>query len=807
MERIHDYINLYLSKNISFFPLFPSTKIPVVKHEEFYQRMPTKEELERWNKTYLNPSFWFAVWKNENHPLRKRWIEALQTEFKKIGRSLDEYNYEGEVNIAIASGFNDLILVDIENADFPNAESIFLNFTPFVVKTGKQHGYHLYFKCKTWKKNVVGKNGEIRANHQYVVAPPSKHPNGTYYRFLLTLDELKSKEIEEITESAIKTFIFSWIDAKEERRNNIWFYVKEELKKVPVKKGIRSDCIFVATAVAKNFFDEKKAFEEISEIPVCYDKLNEKKDPFEWWKRYEWDSITQIPKSAILKIFRWLENKIDFKFSDEFYSKLKEEISRSKERGYAYNLSNAEIVNEFLEILNKQVIVDEKGRMKAIANYLAEIAREINRMFFFATPIELDEVHVYREGVYVKCEAWLKQMLQKVWSASRLSQVKPVTDQKINEIIKALRKLTYVPISNFDPAGFVCLKNGIFNLRTFSFEPHNPEILFLKKLNIIYNPNAKSDEWDRFLEQVVDKKYHDVLYEFIGYCFLSDNRFEKALFIVGPRGSGKSTFLSVIQKIFENHYSAMSLQRITSYRFALGSMYDKFINIYSDLPVEELKDTSIFRELVSGDPIEVEIKYKQPFSFVLKCKLIFSANQLPKTLEKNMAFFRRLIIVPFPNTIHENQRDPDLKLKFDNDDVRSHIFNKAIEGLKQLLQNKRFSYEVTEEEIADYYEKASDPIAEFIDQHIVLDQNSVIRPHELYEKFIEFCKRHSYSQMSIQSFSIEMRSRLPIQKKIRKGYPYWVGIKYVEKKDEEEGEEDETISFDLQEVLNRDRSL
>ncbi|MEM2120777.1 MAG: phage/plasmid primase, P4 family [Archaeoglobaceae archaeon] len=801
---MRDYINLYISKNISFFPLFPSTKIPVVKHEIYYERMPTKEELEKWKQTYLNPQFWQSVWKNENNPLRKRWLEALQMEFKKIGRSLEEYTYEGEINIALASGFNDLIFVDIEEAKIPNAEKIFLNYTSYVVKTGKPNGYHLYFKCKDWKQNIVGKNGEIRANHQYVVAPPSRHPNGTFYRFLLPLSELQNKEVDEITKKVIEEFILPWIEAEEKKKNDVWFFVKEELKKVPVKKGIRSDCIFVATVIAKNFFDEKRAYEEICEIPVCLDKLNEKKDPYDWWKKYEWDSTNRVPKFAITRIFKWLENQIGFKFADEFYSKLRERIIQSREQGYAYEMSEAEITNEFLDILNRRVIIDENERMKVEVNYLAEIAKDISRMFFFATPIELDEAHMYRDGVYVKCEAWLKHMLQKIWSYSDLAKVKPVTHEKINEIIKALRKLTYVPLEKFDPPDYICLKNGIFNLKTFSFEPHNPRILFLKKLNVVYDPNAKSDEWDRFLEQVVDKKYHDVLYEFIGYCFLSDNRFEKALFIVGPQGSGKSTFLSTIQKIFDKYYSAMSLQKITSYRFALGSMYDKFVNIYADLPSDELRDTDVFREIVTGDSLDVEIKYKQSFPLVLRCKLIFSANQLPRVTEKNMAFFRRLIIIPFPNTISENQRNPELKLIFDSDVVRSHIFNKAIEGLKRLLQNKRFSYEVTEEEIADYYERASDPVTEFIDQHIVLDQNSVIRPHELYEKFVEFCKRYSYSQISIQSFSIEMRSRLPIQKKIRKGYPYWVGIKYVEKKDEEErGEEDETVSFDLQEVLNK----
>lgn len=55
------------------------------------------------------------------------------------------------------------------------------------VLTGSQKGIHLYFKVKTLPKNanvrVEGVGGfELRGDGQYVIAPPSPHESGYYYR-------------------------------------------------------------------------------------------------------------------------------------------------------------------------------------------------------------------------------------------------------------------------------------------------------------------------------------------------------------------------------------------------------------------------------------------------------------------------------------------------------------------------------------------------------------------------------------------------------------------------------------------------
>jgi phage/plasmid-associated DNA primase len=72
-------------------------------------------------------------------------------------------------------------------------------------------------------------------------------------------------------------------------------------------------------------------------------------------------------------------------------------------------------------------------------------------------------------------------------------------------------------------------------------------------------------------------------------------------------------------------------------------------NIDADLSNEALKNTGLLKKLTGSDDIPAEEKFRNPFHFKNHAKLIFSANQIPKTPDETDAFFARLIIINFLN--------------------------------------------------------------------------------------------------------------------------------------------------------------
>lgn len=78
--------------------------------------------------------------------------------------------------------------------------------------------------------------------------------------------------------------------------------------------------------------------------------------------------------------------------------------------------------------------------------------------------------------------------------------------------------------------------------------------------------------------------------------------------------------------------------------------------------VEMYEDQNIEKISISAEDIKVEINQlnSDPFLLTDYAKLIFNNNELPKDVEQNDAYYRRLLIVPFVVTIPVEERDSTL---------------------------------------------------------------------------------------------------------------------------------------------------
>ena len=68
-------------------------------------------------------------------------------------------------------------------------------------------------------------------------------------------------------------------------------------------------------------------------------------------------------------------------------------------------------------------------------------------------------------------------------------------------------------------------------------------------------------------------------------------------------------------------------------------------------------EAAIFKQMVSGEPVEARLPYGQPFILRQYAKLIFNRNELPKDVEHSNAYYRRFLIIPFDVTIPEHEQD------------------------------------------------------------------------------------------------------------------------------------------------------
>lgn len=313
-----------------------------------------------------------------------------------------------------------------------------------------------------------------------------------------------------------------------------------------------------------------------------------------------------------------------------------------------------------------------------------------------------------------------------------------------NEITDQIRgRYTVTDDDLGGPEGLIAAKNCVIDLINEETLEHSPEYRFLSSLGTEFDPDAECPRWRAFLNEVVPRETErQKLQEFAGYTLHHWGLpYHKALFLVGPTASGKSTFLDTINAMLgDGTVAGLTPQQMTTERFGGADLYGRWANIRNDIPAETVKNTGQFKEIVAGDPLKAEQKYKDPFTFRPYAKHLFSANQLPTADTDDEAFFRRILLCPFPETVPRAERDPALDEK-----LRAElpgILNWAIMGLQRLLGNGKFSGDRAPGHTQDTWEKWGNSVKRF--EKIALENGSEDIPKGVvYAAYLQFCREES----------------------------------------------------------------
>lgn len=298
--------------------------------------------------------------------------------------------------------------------------------------------------------------------------------------------------------------------------------------------------------------------------------------------------------------------------------------------------------------------------------------------------------------------------------------------------------------------------------------------MYLDDLNNI-NPIEEEKELDITLlkigmvadvisETVDDKEIRALLEECIGYCFYRRNELSKAFILTGEKANGKSTFLSMVSHVLgENNISSLDLSELDE-RFSTALMAGMLANIGDDISDEFLQGRSIalFKKIVSGNAIKAEYKGQDAFMYKPYVKLLFSANEIPRTKDKTGSVLRRLVIIPF-NAIFDKDSpdfDPYIIYKLKSVKAMEYLVRIAVEGLERILENNSFTESVKVKEALDSYEKDNNPILGFIEEDNDIENQST---EEVYRRYRMYCLANGYVELSLTKFSKEINKYLGLK--------------------------------------------
>lgn len=367
--------------------------------------------------------------------------------------------------------------------------------------------------------------------------------------------------------------------------------------------------------------------------------------------------------------------------------------------------------------------------------------------------IKIDgKLNIYNDGIY-------DSMMEKI-EKIMIQKISSLTDAKRKEVLKYLNVVCEERKQS--DANLIAFRNGVYNLTDDSLLPFSPEYIITNKINWDYNPNAYSEVADKTLNKLAcqDKQIRLLLEEMIGYSFYRRNELGKAFILTGSGSNGKSTFIAVLNRILgDKNIAALDLKELNE-RFSTVTLYGKLANLGDDIGSNYIPDTSDFKKIVTGDKITAEQKGQPKFEFNPYCKLIFSANTIPKMKDTTNALMRRLVIIPFEAKFSDEDPDYDheIKYKLQSQESIEYFIKLGIEGLKRVLQNKKFSVSEKIKKELNEYEVSNNPVLSFIreceDEDFQIENEPTSR---IYEHYQGFCINNGYQALSKTAFTRQLK--------------------------------------------------
>lgn len=396
-----------------------------------------------------------------------------------------------------------------------------------------------------------------------------------------------------------------------------------------------------------------------------------------------------------------------------------------------------------------------------------------------------DRVYLYHDGVYEPCGSdMFKGEIYKYYGYGK------ATTNSVKNTYEMLmcrgNHFRSADDLNMDE-DIINLANGILRVSTMKLEPHSPKYLTTCRVNVVYDPEAKTmPNFTKYITDFCRDDYGEVdtskimvIQEILGLIISNVHGYrpKKAYLLHSVIGNtGKTLLINLAMELVgRKRCVVIQLQSMNSKnRFALSSLPSARLVCCGDQTGADIEESSIFKSLTGGDSVTVEKKGMDKVDFHYKGCLLYGTNTLPDFKDdKGDQLFERLMIIPCQHVVPEAERDRSLLDKILLE--RSAIFNWAMIGLKRLIANNyTFTHCKAIDEVTENFRDKIDTVSRFLNANgytVTLDFKDKVSASKLFDDYKAWCEdpanEISYYINTSQSFADRLAGHGVKRKKTR----------------------------------------
>ena len=246
----------------------------------------------------------------------------------------------------------------------------------------------------------------------------------------------------------------------------------------------------------------------------------------------------------------------------------------------------------------------------------------------------------------------------------------PRSSAKEREEVVAYLSTTCRRVECCTDPDLIAVNNGVFDYRTKTVMPFSPELVFLAKSAVDYNPNAANPiihnpddntDWDVetwMSELSDDPEVVALLWQIIGAVIRPHVRWNKSAWFYSETGNnGKGTLCALMRNLCGPGTSASIALSDFSKDFRLESLIGATSIITDENDVGTFIDKAAnIKAVITNDVIQINRKYKTIVNYRFYGFMVQCLNEMPRVKDRSESLYRRQLFVPFDKSFTGKER-------------------------------------------------------------------------------------------------------------------------------------------------------
>lgn len=377
-------------------------------------------------------------------------------------------------------------------------------------------------------------------------------------------------------------------------------------------------------------------------------------------------------------------------------------------------------INDNISMYNACVYSKDR-KFKCISTLPGFVIVEIMLYFRLVVNIHLNGGS-YEPAVY--CDSGKNEGLYTIEQEALRNAIVPynwdMSEQNFKEIITKLRSRA-PKLELTKDKDLIAVNNGVFDYSSKQLLRFSPEMIFLSKSRVNYNPKARNitiknpdgtdwnvENWMQSLSN--DPEIVELLWQLLGAVIRPNVPWNKSAWMYAASGNnGKGTLCELMR----NLCGEGSCESIKISQFSNDVFLDKLIQISAVINDENQPGAYVevadnLKCAITGDPITINRKYLSKLKFTFRGMIVQCFNEFPKLRDRTPSLLRRLLIIPMESCFEGCERKYIKEDYIKCDDALEYVMFKVLNMNYYELSVPQACKDALAE-----YQEFNDPVVEF----------------------------------------------------------------------------------------------